>query len=204
MNHAEARKLAFEFVAQVNADCARCEIAGSVRRRKPEGIKDIEIVAIGKREDRPFYNLFRELAGVIEEVDLLTGRLLELRDWEPDPVLRRWGSRYKRLRHVATGTPLDLFITDATRWGAIFAIRTGPAEFSRELVTRARRLGMQVDGGQLWRVHRDGTRSVVPTPEEADFFAALRVPYLEPWARTIDALRTVPAHRIGSAEGGAE
>ena len=71
----------------------------------------------------------------------------------------------------------------------IFTIRTGPGDFSKEMVTRARHYGMQVDEGRLWRVHRDDSRTAVETPTEQSFFEALRIPYLEPRDRTGQAFR---------------
>lgn len=109
--------------------------------------------------------------------------LIAAGSWGFDLATKRNGPRYKRLRHVASGVCCDLFITTPECWGVIFAIRTGPGDYSRELVTVAKRLGYQVEDGRLWRLHRDGARDVVPTPEEADFFRALGVPMPAPAER---------------------
>lgn len=181
-------ELAEDLKARLAPGCDRIEIAGSIRRGKVNP-KDIEIVAVP--------TVFTEMATVdlwgnpgtpITRNQL--AHALELLfaggsgAWSLDPELPRNGPKYKRLRYWGgKGVCCDLFITTPENWGVIFAIRTGPADFSHGLVTRALRLGLKVDGGQLWRVHRDDTRTVVPTPEEDDFFKALGLAYQEPQER---------------------
>ncbi|HEX2516441.1 MAG TPA: hypothetical protein VH257_17170, partial [Chloroflexota bacterium] len=84
-------------------------------------------------------------------------------------------------RGAAGELPLDLFaVTGPAQWGVILTVRTGPGAFSTRLVT-ARRYGggmpegFRVRDGALW----DGER-LVATPEEADLFAALGLPWLPP------------------------
>src|SRR3990167_7360212 len=47
MELARAQEIAAQVLAELSPFCERCEIAGSIRRRKPE-VGDIEIVAIPK------------------------------------------------------------------------------------------------------------------------------------------------------------
>lgn len=193
----DIRTLATELVEQLRPGCDRIEIAGSIRRGKADP-KDIEIVAVPCITDEiQELDLFGNVVDTIV-CDHLYNQLQKLYangtgPWTLDPNLRRNGPKYKRLMHWQTGIACDLFIADASNWGNILTIRTGPGDFSRELVTRAHRFGLKQDGGQLWREHRDGTRTVIPCPEERDFFAALHVPYLEPGERTVEALRRVTA-----------
>jgi DNA polymerase/3'-5' exonuclease PolX len=51
LTYPEAKELADSLVAALSPHCARIEVAGSLRRRKPV-VKDIEIVAITKSEER--------------------------------------------------------------------------------------------------------------------------------------------------------
>lgn len=181
--------------------CERVEIAGSLRRGKTNP-KDIEIVAIPSITERPIRDMF----GV--EYDSESFNHLEavlytacLGDWAYDLTVKRNGPRYKRLRH-ASGIACDLFIADVRRWGAIYAIRTGPGEFSQTLVTRAHKLGMFVDGGLLhhhrraYRETGDGHATiplpcekgeacplVIPTLTEEAFFSALGVRWIAPELR---------------------
>ena len=182
-----ATDLAYQLKADLAPACERIAIAGSIRRGKANP-KDIEIVAIPFITQVTIVDMFGEKHGTYLENDL-DERLGEIADvWPLDRQLPRNGPRYKRLRHTASGICCDLFITSLESWGVIYTIRTGPADFVTKLVTRALRLGMKVHNAQLWRVHRDGALSVVPTPEERQFFEALGLPYLEPAERTVKVL----------------
>lgn len=178
--------LAHELRDALAPGCERIEVAGSIRRGKRDP-KDIELVAIARMHHTA------DMFGQEYVTDELEGYLSAHTryidsEWQFDTVLKRNGPKYKRLRHIVSGVCCDLFITTAEQWGVIFALRTGPGDFSKALVTRAYRYGLKVDEGQLWRTHRDDTRTPVPTPDEAAFFAALHVPYLEPEARSVEAL----------------
>lgn len=185
-----ARGLSETLRAALLPFCDRLEVAGSIRRGKPDP-KDIELVAV----PRVVASVARDMFDVpfnLGNVSLLDGglnKLLAAGEWALDRVLKRNGPKYKRLCHLNSGICCDLFITTLDSWGVIFTIRTGPGDFSKELVTRALRLGMKVSEGQLWRVHRDDSCTVVPVATEQDFFAALRLSYLEPHERTGQALR---------------
>jgi len=187
--------LARSLVDQLAPDCERVEIAGSIRRGKPNP-RDIEIVAISKMDTIFDNDIFGNITNEIQVARLNDAvvTLCTVGDWEFDPTLKRNGSKYKRLRHVDTKVCCDLFITSAECFGAIFTIRTGPGDFSKELVTRARRMGMVEEHGQLYRIHRDNSRDLIPTPEEADFFKALGLPWIEPRERTLETLASLSAH----------
>lgn len=182
--------LARQLQAALAPACERLEIAGSIRRGKADP-KDIELVAIAKVEPVTVTDMFGTPMVVTTE-SLLEREILRLvvaGEWDYDAVLKKNGPRQKRLCHLASGVCCDLFITDAAGWGVIFTLRTGPWDFSKAMVTRARQLGLVVDERQLWREHRDGTRDLVPVASEQEFFERLGVPYLEPAARTLAALR---------------
>lgn len=184
------QELALELADYLCPSCVRLEIAGSVRRGK-ENPKDIEIVAIPKIIHEPITDLFGEVVAESGE-DLLETALASLiafEQWGYDPQIKRNGEKYKRLRHIESGVCCDLFITTPDQWGVIFALRTGPDDFNKELVTHAKRQGKKVEEGLLYRLHRDGKGTIIPTPEESDFFEALGVPNMEPSKRTFQALR---------------
>ena len=186
------RTLANDLLENLRAGCERIEIAGSIRRGKADP-KDIEIVAVPIIKGEDLTDMFGTVVDRAERslldwrIDIVTFELHG--GWEFDTVVRRNGPKYKRLSHLETGICCDLFITTPGQWGNIFAIRTGPGDFSQALVTRARDMGLKQDGGKLWKLHRDDTRTVIPCPEERDFFAALNVAWLEPHERTVAAIR---------------
>lgn len=190
---AEAHGVATELVGLLADACERIEIAGSIRRRKGE-VHDIEIVAISRVESSSATGLWGDehttnwyaLEQTVEDLvrdGLLTPRdvVVTRRDLTRE-IQQRMGPAYKAL--VYQDVPVDLFITDAERWGCIFALRTGPGDWNQRLVTDCRRHWRRVEGG---RVLYHG--KPVPTPEEADFFRALGVPWLEPQERRVDRLR---------------
>lgn len=181
--------LARQLQAALAPSCERLEIAGSIRRGKADP-KDIELVAIARVVPITVTDMFGTAVATGQQ-SLLERGVLELvtlgGEWEYDPVNKKNGPRYKRLRHVASGVCCDLFITRPDAWGIALTIRTGPWEFSKAMVTRAKRYGLAADEGQLWREHRDGRRDVVPVTSEQEFFEQVHVPWLEPAARSLQA-----------------
>jgi hypothetical protein len=125
--------------------CERIEITGSVRRHKTKP-NDIEIVAVPKLTDQG-----RNLCDLVCE-DLLRAGQLEKR---PDSRGRHcWGTGVKRAIFFqgSNYAPVDLFqVVEPRQRGVIYAIRTGPGDFYRFLVT-SRRWGV-VNFRPIW-VHR--------------------------------------------------
>lgn len=190
---AQAEAIARTIVDLLRSSCLRIEIAGSIRRRKAD-VGDVEIVCVPKPR-----TLERDLFGqpvsgqFLYEIDDTVEQLLA------DGVLAKrldakgrsaWGMRYKRA--LFNGFPLDLFsVVEPAQWGVLLAIRTGPAEFSRRLVTPrfARADGMLPDdcriqdgGLRRWSVETR-REALIPTPEEEDLFRAIGQPWLPPEAR---------------------
>ena len=190
---AQAEPIAREALALLAPACHRIEIAGSIRRRRPD-VADVELVAVPRLE--PILDLFGEQRGERDALHALCRQLLldGVLSHRPDKNgVQSFGSKSKRVvYHGQAGTlPLDLFaVTDGAQWGAIFTIRTGPWLFAKRLVTPRlyggyMPMGMRESEGALW----DGAR-LVETPEETDFFAALGVAWLPPERRTDDAQLT--------------
>ncbi len=203
MQLTDIQPIADSLVDQLRSACLRIEIAGSVRRGKPDP-KDLELVAIPATGHYTVQDLFET---VIEEhavnhLDDALMTLYDLGEWELDPVLRRNGTHYKRLSHVATGICCDLYITDARRWGIIATIRTGPGDFSKALVNYAHRKALFIQDGLLHQ-HApeydlrgdvklcpagERCRCIAETPEERDVFASLGLPWIEPIRRSANLL----------------
>jgi DNA polymerase/3'-5' exonuclease PolX len=193
-----ARQIAGAVVTLLRPACERIEIAGSIRRRRPE-VGDVEIVAEPRMEKCDFFGeverslLDDHLAGLVAEGMLWLGE--------------RGGERFKLYSIPPLGMGLDLFVVlPPATWGVIYAIRTGSADFSKMLVNRARARGMRVVGGALYdlaglpEIARAAALAMstehfqrlvayqlkpIPTPEEEDFFAALGVEWVAPEEREI-------------------
>ena len=181
MEWSRAIDLAKDIRILLQPACERVEIAGSVRRMRHE-INDIEIVALPKRD--PFDRLQLRI------IDLISHHWLEHGLKSKDGKKVPFGPRYYRLTLPAEnyslklGLQVDVFaVLPPADWGVIYTIRTGSAEFSHWIVTEALRKGMKVDGGQLFRIHRDEQPwrfEHIPCPEEQDFFKALEIPWADP------------------------
>jgi DNA polymerase/3'-5' exonuclease PolX len=196
---AAATAIATELVALLADCCLRIELCGSIRRTRPD-IGDIDLIAIPKTE--PVTDpMFGERTG--QTLDVLDARCDEL--WAAGVLEqrldaaghRRWGPKSKRMSFRGLG--VDLNAVEPSTLGVWMAIRTGPAIFSHRLVTpRSQRIriegvddlkrpfgllppGFTFPKGSGFALHRFGGR--VATPEEADFFAAIGLPYVAPERR---------------------
>ncbi|MEM1212863.1 MAG: hypothetical protein AAGI68_11275, partial [Planctomycetota bacterium] len=155
--------------------CQRIEIAGSIRRDRPV-VGDIELVAIPK----PAGSLFT----AAESLDQLIDRLI--RSGHLAPVKR--GPRFQQHQLVRSGMTLDLFVTDPDRWGVIFAIRTGPAAFSKSLVTNAAHGGRldddyMIHDGRVWHAESVFKGMIDATDRRGPFFQATSPPLDTPEER---------------------
>ena len=144
----QAESLARRIVAELAPGCSRIEIAGSIRRKKAE-VGDIEIVCIPVLS----YDLWGGVTPNNYALESVLFNLVQAGRLVPGG---KDGSNYKKFFIPAVeGLQLDLFITSPECWPVIFAIRTGPADFSRMLVTQRSRGGylpsnMRVEGGRVW------------------------------------------------------
>ncbi len=200
--------IAQSLIEQLSSACVRIEIKGSICRRKPDP-HDIDVICIPSIGESvyPIYGLFATSTEIhtvnhLEEAiaTLLAGGdgiVRSLPDWEFDPIVKRNGPHLKRLRHIPTQTPAELYITDQRHWGCLATIRTGPGDFCKALVNYAHRQTMFIQAGLLHKhapmfdEHGDvkpcpaGERClrIVETPEERDVFNALGLPWIEPARR---------------------
>lgn len=178
-----AERLAEKLVKWLIPASERIEIAGSVRRRKPE-VHDIELVAISKPR-RPAFGDPPSLNGA----DALTALLEQMIRQQKIAKMAqggRWGERYKCFQVYSEGFVLlpiniDLFIVQPpAQWGSIFSIRTGPSEFNRAMILRGKRMGIEHSQGALKRL---ATGKPIDTPEEDDYFHALGLEWIPPQER---------------------
>lgn len=172
--YGQAVTLADKIIGEINATCERVEVAGSIRRKKVI-VGDIEIVCIPKYSLDLLGQPYESLLDVKLDSLVAQGRL----NFEVG------GERYKKYYIDYNGKRIyvDIFITTPDRWGVIFAIRTGSANFSKRLVTKKSQGGfcpndMYVSDGYVWH---NGFRC--ETPEERDVFALFGMQYIKPSER---------------------
>lgn len=186
-----ATQYANEFMQLIAAGCDHIQIAGSIRRQKPE-VKDIEIVAVEKKFDVLGYDIFGNRTPATDThyshlKDVLHTLVGEKFDY--DPNLKRDGDKYKRF--VYRGMAADLFIAEPDNLGNILAIRTGNAEFSRALVTQRSQGGLMPS----WLRQKDGYlwngNSRLTCRTEAEFFTAIGIPFVEALDRNETAVSEI-------------
>lgn len=164
MNYSTAYSIALQTVELLKPHCHRIEIAGSIRRKKPE-VKDIEIVAIPKPYD---VGLFESgIATVVNKWEKVKGDL---------------PCKYTQ-RILPSGIKLDLFFATKENWGLIYAIRTGSADYSHKVLATAWvKAGYTSVDGMLFH---NSNNKVYEVREEIDLFNRIGVPYIDPEFRNM-------------------
>jgi DNA polymerase/3'-5' exonuclease PolX len=161
MNITQAQTIADRVKAELSPHCERIEIAGSVRRQKPD-VKDIEIVMIPKPYD---VGLFASgIATVIEQWPKVKGDL---------------PCKYTQ-RILPEGIKLDIFIAQEVNWGWILALRTGSSDYNiAVLLPRLKQHGYTAKDGLIY----DQEGSLVRVYEEAHIFEMCGLGYVSPHLR---------------------
>ena len=149
--------------------CERIEIAGSIRRNKPE-VKDIEIVCVPK--EIPFNtDLFGSVGfernhAFVEAVGLLG----ELQEGDP-----RTGKHFI-IKH-SRGINIDMYTASLFNWGYIFMIRTGPADYSHDM---ARYWRYKKYYGKDGNLYKEGEKDPIELKEESDLYDLLKLNFVNP------------------------
>lgn len=178
MKYELAYPLARDIANDLAPACEQIEIAGGLRRRKPD-VHDLELVVIPK-----IFPLVRNLLGeVTEEYFPLDDYLADLVELGRLAPATKNGPRYKQFKVLPSGVFLDLFIVlPPAQWGVIYALRTGPAHYSHWLVSRKEIGGalpnhLKVKDGAVWPMYGG---QVIESPTEKSFFEVLGVPMPDP------------------------
>jgi len=181
-----AEQLTEALIEYLRPACLRIEAAGSVRRQV-EDVGDLELVAIP--DPRPPRPEFGRPKPFTSKVDELMHHLLE----EASVMQVKAGPKFKQYRIYSShfGLPaqteninLDLFlVTPPADFGVLYLIRTGPADFSRWMVTQRFKGGplpdeLRVQDGAVWRGEEK-----VSIAEEADYFKLCGLAYVAPSLR---------------------
>jgi DNA polymerase/3'-5' exonuclease PolX len=148
--------------------CDRIEIAGSIRRKKPD-CGDVELVCIPKRVQ----------AGLFDE-DMITDPGFA-KEVEKLPAVKGSPQGKYTQRTITFDrkeVKIDIFMTRHSIWGSIFAIRTGSADFAHySLAKRWLRQGWNSEEGVL--VHAQ-SKERMAFEEEDELFAFLGLPFIQP------------------------
>jgi len=157
----KAKLIADKYIQKLSPYCVRIEVAGSIRRSKPE-VKDIEIVCI--RNTRKLFDFVAEIN--------------KLKKIKGEPT-----GKYTK-RELPEGIILDLFFAIPENWGLIFAIRTGSASFSHNVLGKSWvKAGYKSVNGILMKRNEPK-----PIFEERELFDLLGIEYIEPEQREFQEL----------------
>ena len=166
----KARAIAEQLKGRLQSSCERIEIAGSIRRLKPQ-VGDIELLCIPKY-DRGIDLLDRELGA------LMVPHILRLR--RNKKGFTTYGPKNKLMAHVESGMGVDIFSTTWENWPVALVVRTGGKATNQRISTAALSKG--------WHFHAYGRGFTTPSGEivcrsEREVFEAVGLRYPEPWER---------------------
>lgn len=176
----QAMAVARELEGLLAPFCRKIEIAGSLRRKKPD-VGDVEILFIPAFETRRL-DLFREgpVDLAAEWLDRQLGGILEKRIGEKGSTV--WGPKNKLAVYRPAAMPVDFFSASEDTWACSLVCRTGPAEMNMRIAEAARRKGYK------WHPIGRGFEQLGGGPEvaiesEAELFEFLGLPCLPPERR---------------------
>ena len=168
MKYDNAMRHAETVLRELSPFCTRIEVAGSLRRRRPN-VGDIEVCCIPKTEK----------AGLFGDMVIRSPMFCQtVKQWRR--IRGHPEDKYTR-RIIADGVELDLFICTPDNWGLNFAIRTGSAEWvKRHMADKWSRMGYHSKHAIL---RRDGES--YPLKEEKDVFEFLGLYWVQPEDREV-------------------
>lgn len=170
---AQARALAEKVAAALEPYCTRLEIAGSIRRARPD-CGDIDLVVLPKSAE-DLHRLLERCAATATQ--LKRGEQYVVFRLANGFQLDLW------IAHPQHETPGDLFglgaAVEPCNFGVLLLARTGSAMHNVWIAQEASRRGLH------FNPHRGITRrgQVIGSAEEADVFAALNLPFIPPERR---------------------
>jgi len=149
-----AQRIAGEVVKRLSPYCQKIEVAGSIRRKKPQ-VRDIDIVLIPSDP----WNLSHEIMGLGQS--RVSG---------------------EKLRRVMVGSvQVDLYFADEKTWATLLLIRTGSADNNKRLCSLAKKRGWHLAASGDGLFNEVGQRIAGDTEES--IYEALGLLFREPWER---------------------
>jgi DNA polymerase/3'-5' exonuclease PolX len=192
----KAKKIATAICYQLLPYCSKINIAGSIRRKKPE-VKDIEIICVPKKILAQFENLFErtEISIVDPEFAKTVLSLGQVIKGVPQ-------GKYMQLE-LPEGIKLDLFIPADFDYYRQFAIRTGSADYSAKIIAAGWKrigwcgadIGLRLikdctehkgpDGKTKYKCERAKNNRPPVWQSEEEFFKWIKVPFIQPEFRNV-------------------
>lgn len=167
----KAKKIAQKYVNLLKPYCNKIIIGGSIRREK-SWVNDIEIICIPKRFSVEIKDLF---GGTTKEpkrpLDEFCSIINSLESVKGSPM-----GKYTQ-RILPEGIKLDLFMAEKNNFGLIAMIRTGSANYSKEVMVELIKRGFKSYEGQLINTR---TGEIVECQTEKAFYDITRIRYVKP------------------------
>jgi len=167
MNLEAAKRVAETIVERLRPLCQRIEIAGSIRRGRPE-VGDIDLVVLAA------------------DVEAVKRRCLErcttVSNGDQNFIVRMPGGLQVDI-YFARGPVTDMFAPQPSNWASLLVLRTGSREHNIFLVEKAQALGLE------WRPYlgvMDPEGYVISGDDEGSIYNALGMPLVEPRFREIE------------------
>ena len=176
-----AETVATSLITHLVDACERVQVAGSIRRRRQD-VGDIELLCVPLQDQKDLWGnplpVQHSHDAVTQRVqELISTGFLALRVSEEGKTA--FGAQNKLLVHLATGIPVDVFSVPPENWGMALLVRTGPADFCKEVMSTFLTRGMQ--GHAYGGVTRNGFE--VPCPDEETVYELLGWRYQPPELR---------------------
>jgi DNA polymerase/3'-5' exonuclease PolX len=183
MKHEHALRIAGQLIVDLSKYCEYIKVGGSIRRKKPE-VKDIELICIPKfGESRTGQGTL--LDGEVKEIaNLLFGHIIANGDKYD---ILKMGEKYAQIEvfgehaiGVRQHIKVDIFTATPETWGYILLLRTGPADFSKWVVTELKKIGFTPNDGAVWSNEPNEGMIKITTPTEGPIFDMLGIDYIKP------------------------
>lgn len=196
----KAAQVANYIYSRLSFHCQRIDIAGSIRRLRPD-VKDIEIVCIPNQEEKQ--------SDLFGNKEMITDRAFveALADITDIVILGNVNGRYMKIRtssKICPGIHLDLFMPDPADYFRQLAIRTGSADYAHQVLANAwRRKGwVGVHGMGLrreeecfntgkdkntWKLYASIEKPTLPPVwgSERELFKWLKLEFIDPQLRDV-------------------
>jgi DNA polymerase (family 10) len=179
----EAVAWAAKVVNVMTPFCERVEVAGSIRRKRPE-VNDIDIVAMPTAKKGPRVSPFGPLA-VYEPAHVWKKLMPEALAKEPLKLISlQAGQELMRFAFPNSGLQVDVYRARPETWGVLLLVRTGSKEHNVKLCSLARSKGLKLSAAD-GVVTQGGFGKVVASRTEEEIFQALGVAFVEPKDREV-------------------
>ena len=160
-----AMEVAQEIEETLKEDCLRIQIAGSLRRRRPE-VNDIEILLVPRRAVLPDpEDMFPDPSDMAKrkiESLIASGELERRLKINGTPT---FGERTKLLVHTRSGIPVDIFACTQESWVNCLFSRTGGKTTNITIASGAKRRGLAWKAFETGFMKQDGTMIEVKSEE---------------------------------------